>query len=174
MHDVYANMSEFDRIKNLNKKEAFHLDDLQSIHLQEKRSQSGRETSSLQRTEQAAVMAVPGHDERDFDFAKTYDLPIKRVLIENENDDPNETLESAFTDDGYMVPSGMDGFDGQFGDAALPLSSMLSKRLEGRPSSQLEDSPMAHQSSTILGYSRFQSFTVKIVGLFRSRRSTPC
>ena len=29
---------------------------------------------------------------------------------------------------------------------------MLSKRLEGRPSSQLEDSPMAHQSSTILGY----------------------
>ena len=65
-----------------------------------------------------AVMAVPGHDERDFDFAKTYDLPIKRVLIENENDDPNETLESAFTDDGYMVQSGMDGFDGQFGDAA--------------------------------------------------------
>ena len=26
-----------------------------------------------------AVMAVPGHDERDFDFAKKYGIPIKRV-----------------------------------------------------------------------------------------------
>jgi leucyl-tRNA synthetase len=27
-----------------------------------------------------AIMAVPGHDERDFDFAKQYDLPVKRVV----------------------------------------------------------------------------------------------
>lgn len=31
-----------------------------------------------------AIMAVPGHDERDFDFAKNYDLPIKRVLKSDE------------------------------------------------------------------------------------------
>jgi leucyl-tRNA synthetase len=27
-----------------------------------------------------AIMAVPGHDERDYDFARTFDLPIKRVI----------------------------------------------------------------------------------------------
>ena len=27
-----------------------------------------------------AIMAVPGHDERDFDFAETFGLPIKRVI----------------------------------------------------------------------------------------------
>ena len=29
---------------------------------------------------EGAVMAVPAHDERDFDFAKKYSLPIKRVI----------------------------------------------------------------------------------------------
>ena len=27
-----------------------------------------------------AIMAVPGHDERDFDFATQFDLPIRRVV----------------------------------------------------------------------------------------------
>src|SRR5207237_2074638 len=27
-----------------------------------------------------AIMAVPGHDERDFEFAKKFDLPIRRVI----------------------------------------------------------------------------------------------
>jgi leucyl-tRNA synthetase len=47
-----------------------------------------------------AVMAVPAHDERDYDFAKKYDLPIIEVVsggsIEN----------GAFTDDGVLVNSG--------------------------------------------------------------------
>ena len=30
-----------------------------------------------------AIMAVPGHDERDYDFAKKYGLPIKVVIVEN-------------------------------------------------------------------------------------------
>ena len=63
-------------------------------------------------------MAVPGHDERDFDFAQTYGLPIKRVLIETEEDDASDALETAFTEDGYMVNSGLEGFDGEFGDDA--------------------------------------------------------
>ena len=32
-----------------------------------------------------AIMAVPGHDRRDFDFATTYDLPIRRVVEGGEN-----------------------------------------------------------------------------------------
>ncbi len=36
-----------------------------------------------------AVMAVPAHDERDFEFAKKYDLPIKEVIAPYLKDDPN-------------------------------------------------------------------------------------
>ena len=34
-----------------------------------------------------AVMAVPAHDERDFDFATKYDIPIQRVLVMEEGGD---------------------------------------------------------------------------------------
>ncbi|MDD2335421.1 MAG: leucine--tRNA ligase [Geobacteraceae bacterium] len=57
-----------------------------------------------------AVMAVPTHDQRDFEFAKKYSLPLQ-VVIQPEG----ETLDSgamttAFTDEGVMVNSGP--FDG--------------------------------------------------------------
>ena len=38
-----------------------------------------------------AVMAVPGHDQRDHDFAKKYDLPIVQVLSEEEGKEPKAT-----------------------------------------------------------------------------------
>ena len=63
-------------------------------------------------------MAVPGHDERDFDFAKKYDIPIKRVLVMTEDDSADSELEEAECDLGWMVNSGMDGFDGLYGDDA--------------------------------------------------------
>ena len=152
MHDVYANMSEFDRIKNLNKKEGVSLGRYAIHPLTEKRFQFGQVTV-LATYGTGAVMAVPGHDERDFDFATTtYDLPIKRVLVEKEDGDANDELETAFTDDGYMVNSGLDGFDGQFGDDARTTVVKHSKQMEGRPSNQLEDSSMVDQSSTILGH----------------------
>jgi Leucyl-tRNA synthetase len=37
-----------------------------------------------------ALMAVPGHDQRDFEFAKKYNLPIKQVIEGNEKDDINK------------------------------------------------------------------------------------
>jgi len=57
-----------------------------------------------------AVMAVPTHDQRDFEFAKKYDLPLV-VVIEPEGRhlDP-ETMEAAWVEDGVMVNSGQ--FDG--------------------------------------------------------------
>ncbi|SHE44617.1 leucine--tRNA ligase [Caloramator proteoclasticus] len=52
-----------------------------------------------------AVMAVPAHDERDFDFAKKYNLPIKVVINpEGENLNPN-TMTNAYTEDGIMCNS---------------------------------------------------------------------
>jgi leucyl-tRNA synthetase len=49
-----------------------------------------------------AVMAVPAHDERDFEFAKKYDLPIKEVIVNKNN--KAEKIE-CFTDDGELVNS---------------------------------------------------------------------
>ena len=54
-----------------------------------------------------AIMAVPAHDQRDLDFAKAFDLPI-RVVVESETD-PAITGE-ATADDGAHVNSGnLDG-----------------------------------------------------------------
>ena len=53
-----------------------------------------------------AIMAVPAHDERDYAFATTFDLPIARVVS------GGDTSEAAFTGDGTAVNSGfLDGLD---------------------------------------------------------------
>jgi leucyl-tRNA synthetase len=58
-----------------------------------------------------AIMAVPAHDERDYDFARTFDLPIRRVI---EGTDPEQARDDdglPYSGDGQMVNSG--GFDGK-------------------------------------------------------------
>ena len=62
-----------------------------------------------------AVMAVPAHDERDFDFAKKYGLPIKVVVSPSEWN--GGELERAYTEMGPMVNSGQ--FNGTPGERAL-------------------------------------------------------
>ena len=56
-----------------------------------------------------AVMGVPAHDQRDFEFATKFDLPI-RTVIAPEGTTGNEVLEAAYTEPGTMVNSG--DFDG--------------------------------------------------------------
>jgi len=51
-----------------------------------------------------AIMAVPAHDERDFVFAKKYDLPIHEVIL------GGDVAKGAYVDDGKLVNSGE--FDG--------------------------------------------------------------
>lgn len=53
-----------------------------------------------------AVMAVPAHDERDFEFAEKYNLPIKMVICPNYPKPICPILNHAFTDYGYLVDSG--------------------------------------------------------------------
>jgi leucyl-tRNA synthetase len=56
-----------------------------------------------------AIMAVPAHDERDFEFAKKFDLPIVQVV--SKDGTLTDTVEQAFSDDGVAVRSAQ--FDGQ-------------------------------------------------------------
>src|SRR5690606_10946054 len=58
-----------------------------------------------------AIMAVPGHDERDFQFAEKFGLPIVRVVA-GEGEDASTPLQEVFTasDGGRLVNSGR--FDG--------------------------------------------------------------
>ena len=69
-----------------------------------------------------AIMAVPGHDERDHDFATTFGLPIKRVIAGPEGAAGEEGEEGAgglpYTGDGTLVDSHPD-FDGQPNRQAL-------------------------------------------------------
>ncbi len=51
-----------------------------------------------------AVMAVPTHDTRDFDFAKKFNLPMKVVIQNPEN--PSDCKDSAYTEPGVLVNSG--------------------------------------------------------------------
>jgi leucyl-tRNA synthetase len=55
-----------------------------------------------------AVMAVPAHDQRDLDFARTFGLPVRRVVDTGEPN-PEETS-VATTGDGVYVNSASDGF----------------------------------------------------------------
>ena len=51
-----------------------------------------------------AVMAVPGHDERDFAFARAFGLPVVEVVSPDGQEHAH--LDAAFTDDGVAVRSG--------------------------------------------------------------------
>lgn len=89
-----------------------------------------------------AVMAVPTHDERDFDFAKKYKLPMKVVIAPKENchselvSESDETLkqvqgdeklEAAYTEPGVMINSGE--FNGMSNEDAK--KAITNKAVEG-------------------------------------------
>jgi leucyl-tRNA synthetase len=53
-----------------------------------------------------AIMAVPGHDQRDFEFAKMYDLPIKVVIQNPKHSLDAGTMAQAYIEEGINVDSG--------------------------------------------------------------------
>src|SRR5690606_25540064 len=63
-----------------------------------------------------AIMAVPAHDQRDFEFARQFGLTV-RVVIQPEGESlDGDTLTEAYVGPGYMVNSGQ--FDGAFSSEA--------------------------------------------------------
>ena len=53
-----------------------------------------------------AIMAVPTHDQRDFEFAKKYGLPLKVVITPPEEKLDEETMDAAYEGEGILVNSG--------------------------------------------------------------------
>jgi len=78
-----------------------------------------------------AVMAVPAHDERDFAFARAFDLPIVEVV--SPDGKPRATLEAAYMDEGIAINSGE--FDGlATPDCQRAVVLTLQERGRGGPS----------------------------------------
>ena len=118
LHDEIMVMSEFDRIKNMGKKKGVPTGSFAIHPLTGEKIPIWIGNFVIASYGTGAVMAVPGHDERDFDFARKYDIPIKRVLVMNEEASSDDELEAAECDLGWMVNSGLEGFDGLYGDEA--------------------------------------------------------
>lgn len=75
-----------------------------------------------------AIMAVPAHDQRDLDFAKAFNLPVRVVVDAGE--DPSVTWE-ATADDGLHVNSGpLDGLNKH--DAIAAIIEILAERGTGK------------------------------------------
>lgn len=66
-----------------------------------------------------AIMCVPAHDDRDFEFAKKFDLPIVQVISKDGME--NENLTEAYTEPGIMINSGeFNGMKSEEAKAKVP------------------------------------------------------
>ena len=97
-----------------------------------------------------AIMAVPGHDTRDFEFAEAFDLPIVRVVAA-----PGEAaetpLEAAFVGDGTLVNSG--DFDGVSVPTASGDRRLARRTRRRRGADQLPPTRLVCVPATLLGTS---------------------
>ena len=83
---------------------------------------------------EGAVMAVPAHDERDFEFANNYSLPIK-VVIKPKNAELDLPLTSAYVEHGILINSGV--FDGlNFDEASSKIAEVLNAKKLGKRRTQ--------------------------------------
>lgn len=75
------------------------------------------------------VMAVPAHDQRDYDFASTYNLPIKQVIVSPTGDDALD--KEAYTEPGTLINSGP--FDGEESSSVKPkITAWMEEKGVGR------------------------------------------
>ena len=82
---------------------------------------------------EGAVMAVPAHDQRDFEFARKHGLPLRVVVRPAAGETPQaETLTEAFTGDGVLINSGRyDGLGSAQAVAAIA-AELHTRKLGGK------------------------------------------
>ncbi len=82
-----------------------------------------------------AIIAVPAHDQRDFEFAKKYDIPIKVVINPPMFDLNPEKMSMAYISDGNMINSGQ--FNGSNNRDAIPeINKFLEEKGYGKITTQ--------------------------------------
>lgn len=78
-----------------------------------------------------AIMAVPAHDQRDFEFAKQHNLPLRPVIQPKEKPLVASEMAQAFTGEGLLSASGR--FDGlEASEGALQITAWLEEQKKGR------------------------------------------
>lgn len=82
-----------------------------------------------------AVMAVPAHDERDFEFAHKYNLPLKAVVRTSAGDEVGSEWQAAYGEHGQLINSGeFDGLD--FAGAFDAIEAALIRKELGKSRTQ--------------------------------------
>ena len=76
-----------------------------------------------------AIMAVPAHDERDYEFAKKYDIEIRQVIIDKEK--TINVDNEAFTGNGVLINSGEFNDLGSHEEASKKINDFLVKNKIG-------------------------------------------
>jgi leucyl-tRNA synthetase len=79
-----------------------------------------------------AIMAVPAHDERDYEFARAFDLPVRTVVVPRAGEQPDAGAYSEHSEDEVLVNSGeFTGLSAPEGKAAIV--EWLRKQGKGAP-----------------------------------------
>ena len=93
-----------------------------------------------------AVMGVPAHDQRDLEFARKYELPVRRVVSDGETSDPYFRGKDAFTGAGTLVNSGfIDGMSIDDAKAAVIARGEAEGWGEGQTQYRLRDWGVSRQ-----------------------------
>jgi leucyl-tRNA synthetase len=79
-----------------------------------------------------AIMAVPAHDQRDFEFARAHDLPVRVVIQPEDEARDDAAMTEAYGHDGVMINSGP--FDGERSPESITkVAAWLESEGRGRP-----------------------------------------
>ena len=114
-----------------------------------------------------AIMAVPGHDSRDYEFAKAFDLPVKRVIEGSDPEIARDDEGLPYPGDGPMTGSGR--FDGKHNrEAYEEIVAWLADGGPGRIGRQLPPARLAGLAPALLGRADPGRL------LRRSAASSPC
>ncbi|TNC27964.1 leucine--tRNA ligase [Mumia zhuanghuii] len=93
-----------------------------------------------------AVMAVPAHDQRDLDFARAYDLPVRRVVDVPGEGDPAETGVATTGDGAYVNSPALDGITDKVDGIATTIALLTADGVgEGTVNFRLRDWLLSRQ-----------------------------